>query len=230
MVRRSEYGALTEITLDRPDRRNALTPAGLDALGAAVEAAEGHVLYLHGAGQAFCAGADLETVDALDRAGAVGFARQGQRVARDLATADAAVVAGIDGAARGGGVELALACDLRVATPEATLAETGVSLGLFGAWGGTHRLPRAVGRADAFDVALTGRTLDAREARRAGLVSRVTENPRAVAETVADHDAAAVLTVAERLRDDATPRAQERREATTFGRLVEGCAERDGTN
>jgi len=222
MIRRSEYGSLTEITLARPDRRNALTAAALDDLAAAVEASEGHVIYVHGAGEAFCAGADLDTVESLSERDAVRFARRGQRAARGLATADAAVVAGLDGAARGGGVELALACDLRVATPDATLAETGVSLGLFGAWGGTRRLPRAVGRADAFDIALTGRTLDASEARRTGLVSDVTEDPRTVAETIADHDAAAVRTIAERLRDDAATRRQERREAAAFGRLVAG--------
>ncbi len=220
MLRHERSGDCHVLTLDRPGRRNALTPAALAEIEQAVTGVEGHVVYLHGAGDAFCAGADLDTVDALDERTAVRFARQGQRTARALATADAAVVAGIDGAARGGGVELALACDLRVATPDATLAETGVSLGLFGAWGGTHRLPATVGRADAFDLALTGRTLDAETARRAGLVSRVTDEPRAVAETIADHDPAAVRAVVERLRDDADPRAQERSEASAFGRLV----------
>jgi len=220
MLRHERVGDCHVLTLDRPQRRNALTPSALAELEQAVEGVEGHVVYLHGAGEAFCAGADLDTVDALDRQAAVRFARQGQRTARALASADAAVVAGVDGAARGGGVELALACDLRVATPEATLAESGIDLGLFGAWGGTHRLPAAVGRADAFDLALTGRTLDARAAHRAGLVSRVTDDPRAVAETIADHDPAAVRTTVRRLRDDATPRAQERSEASAFGRLV----------
>ena len=220
MLRHERVGDCHVLTLDRPERRNALTPEALAEIEQAVTGVEGHVVYLHGAGEAFCAGADLDTVDSLDERAAVRFARQGQRVARALATADAAVVAGIDGAARGGGVELALACDLRVATPDATLAETGVSLGLFGAWGGTHRLPAAVGRADAFDVALTGRTLDAAAARRAGLVSRVTDEPRAVAETIAAHDAAAVRAIVDRLRDDARPRAQERGEASAFGRLV----------
>ncbi len=68
-----------------------------------------------------------------------------------------AVVAGIDGAARGGGVEMALACDVRVATPDATFAEPGVEFGLFGAWGGTARLRDIVGDGDALDIALSGR-------------------------------------------------------------------------
>jgi enoyl-CoA hydratase/carnithine racemase len=236
MIRRRTVDSLRVLTLDRPDRANALTPAALEALADAVHETTAPVVYLHGAGDAFCAGADLDAVDSLDRQAAVRFARQGQRVARALATADAAVVAGVDGAARGGGVELALACDLRVATPAATFAETGVSLGLFGAWGGTHRLASTVGAADAADLALTGRTVDAETARATGLVSRVTKQPRRVAETIAAHDPAAVRTIARRLRDDRSPRVQERAEADAFGRLVErrgrdaGPRDHDGTD
>jgi len=126
----------------------------------------------------------------------------------------------VDGAARGGGVELALACDVRVATPDATLAEPGVSLGLFGAWGGTARLPQVVGHGEAMDLALSGRTLEAREARRMGLVSRIVDDPRAVASEIAANDAGAVRAVKARLRDDASRDVQEDREAAAFARLV----------
>jgi enoyl-CoA hydratase/carnithine racemase len=131
------------------------------------------------------------------------------------------VVAGIDGAARGGGVELALACDVRVATPTATLAETGVALGLFGAWGGTARLPAIVGRGEALDLALSGRTLDAKEARRIGLVSRIVDDPRVVATEIAANDPAAIRVVKERIHDDAGSERQEDREATAFANLIE---------
>lgn len=219
MISTATADSVRTVTLDRPDRRNALTPAGLDALERAVTSADEPVVYLHGAGAAFCAGADLDVLAGFDEAEAEAFARRGQEIATAIASYDGVVVAGIDGAARGGGVELALACDLRIATPEATLAEPGVALGLFGAWGGTVRLPRIVGLGEAMDLALTGRVLDAEAALRIGLVSRVTDRPRAVAERIADYDRDAVATIARRLRDGGSRREQEEREAAAFGSL-----------
>jgi enoyl-CoA hydratase/carnithine racemase len=213
------------VTLDRPERRNALTSEALDALEAAVTEADQSVVYLRGEGPAFCAGADLDVVAHLDRESAERFAARGQRVANAVEEAESAVVAGIDGPARGGGVELALAADIRVATPEATFAEPGVKLGLFGAWGGTVRLPRVVGEGEALDLALSGRTVDAETALRMGLVSRVTDDPRAVADELAENDAETLRAVEARMRDDAPPEVQERREAETFGLLVERHAD-----
>jgi enoyl-CoA hydratase/carnithine racemase len=208
------------VTLDRPERRNALTREGLDELRAAIEDATAPVLFLHGAGEAFCAGADLDVVDGLDEEAASTFAAQGQNVTRALADYDGATVAGVDGAARGGGVELALACDVRVCTPDATLAESGVALGLFGAWGGTARLPQVVGRGVAMDVALSGRVLDSQEARAVGLVSRIVDHPRTVAEEIAANDADAVRGVAELLRQSGDSGSQEARERAVFADLV----------
>ncbi|WP_372912520.1 enoyl-CoA hydratase/isomerase family protein [Salinigranum sp.] len=217
MIRTTNDGDVRVVTFDRPGRRNALRPADLDALERAVVDATEPVVYLHGAGSSFCAGADLDAVSALDDPEA--FARQGQRVARALETSDSVVVAGVDGAARGGGVELALACDLRVATPDATLGEPGVRFGLFGAWGGTVRLPRIVGEGEALDFSLSGRVVDADEAHRMGLVSRVVDDPRAVAADLAAgaHDALAV--VKERVRAREADATQERAEARAFAHL-----------
>lgn len=214
--------------LDRTERRNALDPAGLDALREAVTQAETPVVYLRGAGEAFCAGADLDVVDDLDREAAESFARRGQRTAAAIAGADSVVVAGIDGAARGGGVELALACDVRAATPNATFGEPGVTFGLFGAWGGTVRLPEIVGEGAAMDLALSGRVIDADEARRIGLVSRVVADPREVAAEIADNDRAALSVLKERLRDGADRATREEREVTAFGELVAERSSRKG--
>lgn len=208
------------VTLDRPGRRNALTPDGLDALEVAIEACETPVICLRGAGPAFCAGADLDVVADLDRAAAAAFAERGQRVASAIEDSPAVVVAAIDGAARGGGVELALAGDLRIATPAATFAETGVRLGLFGAWGGTVRLPRVVGEGDAMDLALSGRTVDAAEALRMGLVSRVTDDPAAVAREVAANDRAALERLRALLRGRGTAADRERDEREAFADLI----------
>jgi enoyl-CoA hydratase/carnithine racemase len=217
MIRTTNEGDVRVLTLDRPGRRNALRPADLDALEAAVVDAAEPVVYLHGAGSSFCAGADLDAVAALEDPEA--FARRGQRAARALEESESVVVAGIDGAARGGGVELALACDLRIATPDATLGEPGVRFGLFGAWGGTVRLPRIVGEGEALDFSLSGRVVDADEALRMGLVSRVVEDPRVVATDLADGAPDALAVVKERVRASDDVETQERAEARAFASL-----------
>lgn len=210
------------VTIDRPERRNALTPDGLDALEAAIEAATEPVVYLRGAGSAFCAGADFESVAETDDPAA--FAAHGQRVARTIATTETVVLAGVDGPARGGGVELALACDVRVCTPRSTFAEPGVEFGLFGAWGGTVRLPRIVGEGNALDLALSGRSIDAKPARRMGLVSRIVDDPESVAAEIADNVPEALAVVKRRIRDRSEESAQTAAEAEAFDRLHEQYA------
>ena len=219
MIRTEDRGDVRVVTLDRPARRNALTLEGLEALERAVVDAAAPVVYLTGAGGAFSAGADFDVVSEVAAEGpeAIGaFVERGQRTMRAIEDAPSVVVAGVDGPARGGGVELALACDLRVATPDATFAETGVSLGLFGAWGGTARLPEVVGTGDALDLSLSGRTVDAETALRMGLVQRVVGEPRSVAEEVAANDPAALRTLKGLLRGEADRGTQETREREAF--------------
>ncbi|SEQ92556.1 enoyl-CoA hydratase/isomerase family protein [Natrinema salaciae] len=215
-------GPIRTVTIDRPEARNALTVDGLETLEAAIEDADEPVIYLRGRGPAFSAGADLNEVAALEgnRDRAAEFARLGQRVARTIEDSPAVVVAGIDGPARGGGLELALACDVRVGTPDSTYGEPGVSFGLFGAWGGTVRLPRVVGEGDALEFALSGRPIDAEEALRMGLVSRIEDDPRTVAVAIADNAADALAALKRRIRDDGERATQERREAAAFADLV----------
>ena len=194
MIHTRDDDGVRVVTLSRPDARNALTLDGLDALATAVEASPESVVLVRGAGEAFCAGADLATVAevATDADRARAFIDRGQETMTRIEQAAPVVVAGIDGPARGGGVELALACDVRVATPDATLAEPGVTFGLFGAWGGTVRLPEAVGTTHANDLSLSGRVVDADEARSMGLVSRVVADPRTVADELAANDSGAL--------------------------------------
>lgn len=225
MIRVDREGSVRVVTIDRPARRNALRPVDLDALADAVADASEPVVYLRGAGDAFCAGADLDVVAGLDREGARSLAARGQRVVHAFEDADAVVVAGVDGAARGGGVELALGCDLRVATPATTFAEPGVSLGLFGAWGGTARLARICGEGDAMDLALSGRVVDAADAHRMGLVSRVVDDPRAVAAEIAGHPPDALAVLKSRMRDRDGVDEQEARERAAFADLVAAHAD-----
>ncbi|WP_227353500.1 enoyl-CoA hydratase/isomerase family protein [Haladaptatus salinisoli] len=225
MIRILDGPEIRTVTIARPERRNALTPDGLDDLASAVREAHQPVVYVRGEGAAFCAGADLDVVAGLNRESAEEFAERGQRVANEIERADSVVVAGIDGAARGGGVELALACDVRVATPDATFAEPGVRLGLFGAWGGTARLPDTVGLGEALDLALSGRVVTAEEARRMGLVSRIVEEPRSVAEELAANASDALSIVKTRVRDRSPVEVQAEREAEAFGELVTSNAD-----
>ena len=227
MIHVADQEGYRTVTLDRPERANAVTPSALAALAEAVVDATQPVVYLRGAGEAFCAGADRSVVAEIAAEGAAvePFVRAGQRVATVLEDSSAVVVAGVDGAARGGGVELAVACDLRVATPRATFAEPGVTFGLFGAWGGTVRLPEVVGLGDAMDLSLSGRVIAAEEARRIGLVSRVLKEPRSVAEAVADNDPAALSHLKERLRDRGSTPEQEAADVEAFASLVERHAQ-----
>jgi enoyl-CoA hydratase len=231
MIHTEDADGYRIVTLDRPEQRNALTPAGLDALEDAVTDCPEPVVYLRGAGESFCAGADLSVV--ADVAGAADadedavepFVRRGQRVADAIEESPSVVVAGIDGPARGGGVELALACDMRVATPDATFGEPGVTFGLFGAWGGTVRLPEVLGLGDALDFSLSGRVIDAEEARRIGLVSRVVENPEAVAASLTENDHRALELIKERVRDRAPKAEQEDAEVAAFEELIAAHAD-----
>ncbi|MDG5819491.1 enoyl-CoA hydratase/isomerase family protein [Natronococcus sp. A-GB7] len=224
MIDVDSEGAIRTVTIDRPERRNALTEAGLEALEGAIVDADEPVVALRGAGPAFCAGADLSVVAELERDDAEAFARLGQQVARSIEDSDAIVVAEIDGPARGGGLELALACDVRVGTPDSTYGEPGATFGLFGAWGGTVRLPRIVGEGDALEFACTGRVVGAEEALRMGLLSRVEAEPRTVAEELAANETDALAVLKRRIRDDEDRDSQERREAEAFGELVDAHA------
>lgn len=171
-VRYERVGAAVVLTIDRPERRNAVDAATARALReglARFEADdEARVLVLTGAGgEAFCAGADLKAMDLEvdDPAGPMGFSRL---------TASKPTIAAIDGWCLAGGLELALWCDLRLATPASTFGCFERRWGVPLIDGGTQRLPRVIGLGRALDLILTGRPVDAAEAERIGLVTAVT--------------------------------------------------------
>ncbi len=173
-------GGATRILLNRPDKANAYTREMLDVLSEAIESCLDPVLILGAAGQgAFCAGADLNAMkhakaeDALDL--------RSQQVFEQLASFPGVSIAAIAGAAVAGGLELTLACDLRVAGPLAIfrLPETG--LGLIPAAGGCSRLPGIIGLGRAKEMVLLGTTLSAANALDWGLVNAVHADPMALA-------------------------------------------------
>ena len=168
-------GGVGIVTLNRPKVLNALGPQLLTELVDALEEfdrdPEVRCIALLGSDRAFAAGADIGTMaDAspIEMLRDNTFARI-ERI-RELTTP---VVAGVSGFALGGGCELAMACDLIVASETAQFGQPEINLGIIPGAGGTQRLPRAVGKAVAMDMVLTGRSLSATEARDAGLVARV---------------------------------------------------------
>ncbi|HUC07318.1 MAG TPA: crotonase/enoyl-CoA hydratase family protein [Solirubrobacterales bacterium] len=172
-LRYERVGAAAVLTIDRPERRNAVDGAAAEAFRAGLvefEADEGaRVLVLTGAGgQAFCAGADLKAMDLnVDHPdGPMGPTR--------LTPAKPAIAA-VDGWCLAGGVELALWCDMRIATPQSTFGLFERRWGVPLVDGGTQRLPRVVGMGRALELILTGRPVEAEEALRIGLVNELVE-------------------------------------------------------
>jgi enoyl-CoA hydratase len=180
---------LAVVRLDRPEKLNALSRRMLDELGEAFARVEleGETLracILTGAGERgiFCAGTDIVELAALDENGARDAARRGQEVCERIARCRVPVIAAVNGLAAGGGCELALACHLRIASTHAQFSLPETKLGVIPAYGGTQRLARILGQGRALEMMLTGASLSAVEAHRAGLVNRITTPEELLAE------------------------------------------------
>src|SRR3954454_11894194 len=177
-VRYEIRGAVAVVTIDRQHRRNAIDGRTAQALSDALDQFEAddatRVMVVTGAGEAFCAGADLTDIASLaPRAngpdGPLGFTRR---------TSTKPTLAAVDGWAVAGGLELALWCDLRIASPRSTFGCFERRWGVPLIDGGTWRLPRTVGMGRALDLILTGRAVDAAEALAIGLVTSVADDPQ----------------------------------------------------
>ncbi len=171
------------LTLNRPQVQNALNSQLLQELELAVEEARSsedlRVLIITGAGEkAFCAGADLKERLNMPEAEVRSFLSNIRRLFVKIEELPLPVLAAINGVALGGGTELALACDLRIAVADATLGLTETRLAIIPGAGGTQRLPRLVGTALAKELIYTGRQLTAQEAQARGLVNRIADNDK----------------------------------------------------
>ncbi len=169
------------ITINRPEALNALNAQVLYELGVAFELAQADLgvqaLVITGSGRAFVAGADIAGLQgSTDSFSGRESALAGQDVMNTLAALPIPTVAAINGFALGGGLELALAADLRVASHAAKLGLPEVGLGIIPGYGGTQRLPRLIGQGRAFDLIFTGRHVSADEALQMGLVNRVVDD------------------------------------------------------
>ncbi len=168
---------IATITVNRPDKLNALNDATIAELGVAIDEARsrddvGGVL-LTGAGRAFIAGADISELQGQTPLVAARRARAGQDIFRRFETSPKPTIAVINGFALGGGCELAMCCHVRIASESAKLGQPEVKLGIVPGYGGTQRLPRLVGRGAALRLLLTGDMIPAAEALRLGLVDQV---------------------------------------------------------
>ncbi len=174
-------GAVVTLRLNRPEKLNALIPelgqALVDALRRAADDASVRAVVITGAGRAFCAGGDLELLRDVRQRKAMGelegLLLAGKEICLAIASMGKPVIAGVNGAAAGGGMNLALACDVRVASSNAKFAESFANVGLYPDFGGTYFLPRIVGPALAAELFYTARLVSAEDALRMGIVNHV---------------------------------------------------------
>jgi enoyl-CoA hydratase len=181
-------GRVALITLNRPRQMNALNATLMQELGAALagfDADDGiGAIVITGNDKAFAAGADIGAMKDYDFM----YAYKSDYITRDwehLRSVRKPVIAAVAGYALGGGCELAMMCDIVIAAESARFGQPEINLGTFPGAGGTQRLPRAVGKAKAMDLILTARMMDAAEAERAGLVSRVVPADKLLGEALA---------------------------------------------
>ncbi len=193
LVRKTE--AITTIRLNRPDKLNAVDREMLDTLDTVVnhlhQDESVRVVVLEGSGErAFCVGADLNQIATFDSADIRKWVNDGNRVLSRLANLPVPVIASIHGYAVGGGLEFALACDLRIVSDDSSFGLPEITHGWFPGWGGTHRLLNVIGESKAKELVFLGERIDAQTAHGLGVVNRVV--PR-------DNLAAAVQEIAQSL-------------------------------
>lgn len=230
-------GRVAIATLDHPPA-NTLDTVAIAELGRVLEELEADaavkVVVLTGAGRFFAAGADIKEFVGKTPEEGEAMARAGQKVMDRLEAFPKPVIAAINGAALGGGLELAMACHIRIAADAAKLGLPEINLGLIPGFGGTQRLPRLIGRGRATELILTGEMITGEEAFRLGLVNRVVplerlmDEARALAERIAAKSAVTAALALEALQGVEAPLAEGLdREARLFGRAfaTEDCRE-----
>ena len=169
---------IATITINRPQALNALNEETLKEISLRITDARQDentkVIVITGAGdRAFCAGADLNMMKDKGAYEGMQLSQNGQKLTLEIEELEKPVVAALNGYTLGGGLELAMACDLRIASENAQLGQPEVNVGLIPGWGGTQRLPRLVGKGKAKEMIFTGGRVDAKTAEQLGLVNKV---------------------------------------------------------
>ena len=240
LVTVTKDGAVATVTINRPDALNALNEEVLAELEKTITELDADrevlVVVVTGEGKAFVAGADIAAMAEMDGAQARAFAENGQRVFGALERAHFITIAAVNGFALGGGMELALACDIRLASTRAKMGQPEVGLGVTPGFGGTQRLPKLVGPGKAMYLLTTGEQIDGARALELGLVNAVFEPeellPKVMelAEAVAKKGPTSLAMVKKAAHDGLTLTVEEgcKLEAELFGKCFEGGEGNEG--
>lgn len=178
-VQKEINNQIAVLTINRPEALNAMNDEVVTDLEDAVLSCIGNpnigVIILTGSGdKAFVAGADIKKMQMMDPEDALAFGKAGQQMTLTIENSQKPIIAAVNGFALGGGCEISMACHIRVASDNATFGQPEVLLGILPGWGGTQRLPRLVGAGIANEIIVTGRMINAEEAKSIGLVNHVT--------------------------------------------------------
>jgi enoyl-CoA hydratase/carnithine racemase len=234
-ITESPDNGVAEIRLQRPDKLNALRTLSLDGLRAGVDELSAapwcRVLLITGSGRAFCSGADNKERAGWDDAARASFISKGRELFDKLGATAVVSIAAVHGYVLGGGLELALACDVRVAARSATLGFPEVTLGHLPGWDGPARYAALAGHAAALHALLTGDRLDAAQALQAGVVDRVVDDAelhdvaRSLAQTYAAAPEAVIRHVKQAIRPPLPCRPSPRLDGTSCGtrKYDSGC-------
>jgi enoyl-CoA hydratase len=172
-------GSISVIRINNPRQKNALTAEVLDQLTIAVADAASsestRTIIFTGAADIFASGANIRELQQLTRSDALEFACRGQQLFQSIANAKQLTIAAINGHCIGGGLDLALACELRFASRTATFRHPGATLGIITGWGGTQRLPRLIGEARTLELFTTARVVGSEEALEIGLIAKIAD-------------------------------------------------------
>lgn len=177
---RIEYrGNVLIICFDRPKQRSPLSLRTLDTLEDAITEMGEHLekVIFTGTEGVFASGADLNEIEQLTPETAPAFSRRGQHLMERIAQLPQRTIAAVNGLCYGGGLDLALACDRRIASPKAVFCHPGAGLGIITGWGGTQRLPRLIGEANALEMFFTATPIDATRAYKIGLIDEIADDP-----------------------------------------------------
>ena len=178
MCIRDRKGRISILTINRPEKLNSLNAQVIQEIRSAFRNLESdpetRVIIITGAGEkAFIAGADIAEMQEMTPLQALEFAVQGQNMVEALEKSDKIIIAAINGFALGGGLELSMACDIRICSETARMGQPEIKIGVIPGWAGTQRLTRLVGKTKAKELILTGDMITAQEAEKIGLVNRV---------------------------------------------------------
>lgn len=174
-------GRAMVVRFSRPNLRNPLSVELVESLIEILSSVTSDTVVFTGSDDVFASGADLREIAGVDGSNAVEFAERGQKLMSLIAGPNFHTIAAVNGFCYGGALDLALACDLRIASPNAEFCHPGASLGIMTGWGGTQRLPRLIGEAAALEMFLTGKKVSAGEALSMCLVNAIAEDPLSAA-------------------------------------------------